>query len=56
MKGFRSSFFNQIENKIRELQIYCFNKTPEPEQYYSYEEPDLEFMKEHNKIFWIKPL
>lgn len=55
-KGLRSSFFNLIENKIRELQLYCLNKTAEPQLYYSFEEPDLEFMREQNKTFWIKPL
>lgn len=53
-KGFRSSFFNAIENKIRDLQIYLLNKNASPDEYYSLTEPTDEEMV--NKIFWIKPI
>lgn len=55
-KGFRSSFFNAIEHKIQELQIYLLNKNAEPEDYYSLEEPAPALMNESGKQFWIKPI
>ena len=53
-KGFRASFFNAIENKIKEFQVYLLNKTAAPDEYYSLTEPSDEEMK--NKLFWIKPI
>lgn len=55
-KGFRASFFNLMEEKIKELQIYLLNKTAEPDEYYSISKPDENFMKENGYIFWIKPV
>ena len=53
-KGFRASFFNAIENKIKEFQIYLLNKTALPDEYYSLTEPTEEEM--NGKLFWIKPV
>ena len=53
-KGFRASFFNAIENKIKEFQVYLLNKTAAPDEYYSLTEPTEEEMK--NKLFWLKPI
>ena len=55
-KGIRASFFNWMETKIKELQIYLLNKTAAPDEYYSLTEPTNEFMKENGYIFWIKPI
>ena len=55
-KGFRASFFNAIENKIKEFQIYLLNKTALPDEYYSLTEPTDEFMDTNGFLFWIKPL
>lgn len=52
-KGFRSSFFNEIENKIKELEVYLLNKTASSDEYYSLTEPTDEEMS--GKTFWIKP-
>ena len=53
-KGFRASFFNAIENKIKEFQIYLLNKTALPDEYYSLTEPTEEEM--NGKLFWLKPV
>lgn len=53
-KGFRSSFFNAIENKIKDFQVYLLNKNASPEDYYSLTEPTAEEME--NKKFWIRPI
>lgn len=53
-KGFRASFFNAIENKIKEFQVYLLNKTAAPDEYYSLTEPTEEEMD--GKLFWIKPV
>lgn len=53
-KGFRASFFNAIENKIKEFQVYLLNKTATPDEYYSLTEPTDEEMD--GKLFWIKPV
>ena len=55
-KGIRASFFNAIEKKIQELQIYLLNKWAAPDEYYSTEEPTKEFMEQHGYVFWIKVL
>ena len=55
-KGFRASFFNAIETKIKELQIYLLNKKASPDEYYSATEPTMDFMKENGYLFWIKPM
>ena len=55
-KGFRASFFNAIENKIKEFQVYLLNKTAAPDEYYSLTEPTDEFMDTNGFLFWIKPL
>ena len=53
-KGFRASFFNVIENKIKEFQVYLLNKTAAPDEYYSLTEPTDAEMGE--KLFWIRPI
>ena len=53
-KGFRASFFNAIENKIKEFQVYLLNKTATPDEYYSITKPTDEEMD--GKLFWIKPV
>lgn len=55
-KGFRASLFNNIQNKIRMIQIYLLNKfVASREEYYSFDEPNADFMDEHGFKFWIKP-
>ena len=55
-KGFRASLFNSIQNKIRTLQEYLLNEfAADEDSYYSYDEPDAEFMEENGYKFWIKP-
>lgn len=55
-KGFRASLFNSIQNKIRTLQEYLLNElVADEDSYYSYDEPDAEFMEENGYKFWIKP-
>ena len=52
-KGFRASLFNSIQNKIRTLQEYLLNTfVAEDNEYYSYTEPDPEFMKVNGYEFW----
>jgi len=55
-KGLRASFFNAINHKIQELQIYLLNKTAAPYEYYSLTEPTIEFMEENGYKFWIRPI
>lgn len=52
-KGFRASLFNSIQNKIRIIQLYILNKTAEPDEFYSINEPSASQMG--GKQFWIKP-
>lgn len=55
-KGFRASLFNAIEKKLQDIEIYLLNKVvAEPDEYYSLTEPDLDFMEENNKTYWIQP-
>ena len=55
-KGFRASFFNSIQNKIRSVQEYLLNEfVADDDEFYSYEEPTAEFMEENNYIWWIQP-
>ena len=55
-KGFRASLFNSIQNKIRTLQEYLLNEfAADEDSYYSYDEPDAEFMEANGYKFWIKP-
>ena len=55
-KGFRASLFNSIQNKIRKVQEYLLNEfVADDDTYYSYEEPDADFMNENGFIFWCKP-
>lgn len=55
-KGFRASFFNVINQKIQELQIYLLNKKAAPYEYYSLTEPDKTWMAENGYLYWIQPL
>lgn len=55
-KGFRASFFNLINQKIQELQIYLLNKTAEPYEYYSLTQPTVEFMKSNGYTVWMEPI
>lgn len=53
-KGFRASLFNEIENKVRQIQIYLLNKyIAEPDELYSLEEPSEDEMS--GKTYWIQP-
>ena len=52
-KGFRASFFNLLEQKIRSIQEYLLNKiVAESDEYYSYEKPTKEFMEENGYVYW----
>lgn len=53
-KGIKASFFNYIEQKIQELQVYLLNRNAAPDEFYSLTEPTEEQMK--GKLFWIKPI
>lgn len=54
--GFRASLFNSIQNKTHKLQEYLLNTfVADEDEYYSYTEPDVEFMKQHGYKFWCKP-
>lgn len=54
-KGFRASIFNSMQNKIRKIQEYILNEcVAGSDEYYSYEEPNSEFMEENNYTFWMK--
>lgn len=52
-KGFRASLFKSIEKKIQNVQVYLLNKTAEPDELYSIDEPT-EIQME-GKTFWIQP-
>ena len=55
-KGFRASLFNSIQNRLRSVQEYLLNQfVADDDEYYSYEEPTVEFMEENNYIWWIQP-
>lgn len=55
-KGFRASLFNSIQNKIRSFEEYLLNTfVADREEYYSFDEPDVQFMNEHGYKFWCKP-
>ena len=55
-KGFRASLFNSIQNKIKMIQEYFLNKVvANKDEYYSFEEPDEELMKEKGYKFWVQP-
>ncbi len=53
-KGVRASFINGIINKIQTLGLYLLNLTANPEDYYSIEQPDPEWMRENGKLYWIE--
>lgn len=53
-KGVRASFINGIINKIQSIGLYLLNLTADPEEYYSIEQPDPQWMKENGKLFWIE--
>lgn len=55
-KGFKASLINGIIKKVQTIGLYLLNLTANPEEYYSIEEPDPEWMAENGKIFWIKPI
>ena len=53
--GFRASLFNSIQNKIHQLQEYLLNTfVANEDEYYSHEEPDINFMEQHNYKFWCQ--
>lgn len=51
--GYRASFFNKLNEKIRSLQIYILNKLASPDELYSLTEPTSDEME--GKTFWIQP-
>lgn len=54
--GFRASLFNSIQNKTHKLQEHLLNTfVAEDNEYYSYTEPDPEFMKANGYEFWCQP-
>lgn len=53
-KGIRASFINGIIKKIQDIGLYLLNLTADPEEYYSIEQPDPEWMRENGKLFWIQ--
>lgn len=55
-KGFKASLINGIIKKVQTIGLYLLNLTANPEEYYSIEEPDPEWMAENGKLFWIKPI
>lgn len=55
-KGFRAALFNNIQNKIHDLEVYLLNEfAAAKDEYYSVNEPNEEFMQEHGYNFWIQP-
>lgn len=54
-KGFRASLFNEIQNKIRKLQLYLLNEfVAAPDEYFSDEEPAVEFMETNGYTHWLQ--
>ena len=53
-KGIRASFINGIVNKVQRIGLYLLNLTADPEEYYSIEQPDPQWMKENGKLYWIQ--
>lgn len=53
-KGFLASFFNYLQDKLRQIQLAVLNKNAAPDEYYSLKEPTEEQMK--GKTFWIQPV
>lgn len=54
--GVRASLLNSIQNKIRKVELYFLNEfVAEKDEYFSIEEPDINFMKENGYSHWIKP-
>ena len=54
-KGFRASLFNEIQNKIRKLQLYLLNEfVAAPDEYFSDKEPDEEFVKTNGYTHWLQ--
>lgn len=55
-KGIRASLLNSTQNKIRKLQEYLLNEfVAENDEYYSFEEPDIDFMNKNGYKFWVQP-
>lgn len=53
-KGLRASFINGIVNKVQRIGLYLLNLIADPEEYYSIEQPDPQWMKENGKLYWIE--
>lgn len=53
-KGVRASFINGIVKKIQDMGLYLLNLTANPDEYYSINPPDPEWMKQNGKLFWIE--
>ena len=50
-KGFRASFFNSLQNKIRKLQLYLLNEfVASPDEFYSATEEEM-----NGKTIWVQP-
>ena len=55
-KGVRASLFNSFQNKLRNLELYFLNSfVAEKDEYFSYEEPDENFMNDNGYTHWLKP-
>lgn len=52
--GFRASLFNMLRTRLLTIAEHLLNKTAEPDEYYSVDEPDPAFMEENGKKFWIQ--
>lgn len=53
-KGFRASFLNSLQNKIRKLQLYLLNEfVASSDEFYSDTEPTEEEM--NGKTIWVQP-
>lgn len=54
--GVRASLLNNIQDKVRKLQLYFLNEyVADDDEYFSDTEPDVEFMNENGYQHWIKP-
>ena len=53
-KGVRASFVNNLISKIQAVGLYILNFTANPEDYYSIEQPNPEWMRENGKLYWIE--
>lgn len=53
-KGYTATFFNYLQDKLRQIQMIVLNKTAAPDEFYSAKEPTEDQMA--GKTFWIQPI